>query len=237
MRKIYLPLVCLLAAVTTMAAQTITGATATARTDVYHVHFAAAAAGKTAQLGDFLKSGGAGAPKTGHSIVLRHQDGVDWDYAVIEHLGTTATVDTKGSPMPTTARDLYSWHTDTFAAGPAWPDFIKAMGLGDMAGKSGNSVYVVSVYRSTPGHREQLEKALTSAVPGGADTSSGNVLLQHLEGGPWNYLLIARYNSWQDFATNESNSSAATRKGQGGWFDLRDHLAFHNDTLTERLAP
>jgi hypothetical protein len=237
MKKICLLLICVLAMVSTMAAQTVTGATAAARTDVYHVHFAKAAAGKAAQLSDFFKSGGEGAPKTGHSIVLRHQDGAEWDYAVIEHMGTSATVDTKGRPMPTTVRDLYDWHTDTFASGPAWPDFIKAMGLGDMAGKSGSSVYVVSVYRSTPGHREQLEKNLTTAAPAAGDTSSGNVLLQHLEGGPWNYLLIARYNSWQDFATNEANSSAATRKGQGGWFDLRQDLAFHNDTLTERVAP
>ena len=40
------------------------------------------------------------------------------------------------------------------------------------------------------------------------DTSSGNVLMQHLEGAPWRYLTIARYNSWNDFATNESNSVA-----------------------------
>jgi hypothetical protein len=48
---------------------------------------------------------------------------------------------------------------------------------------------------------------------------------------------IVRYNSWQDFATNESNSVAQTSKGQGGWFQLRDHAAFHNDTVTNRIAP
>src|SRR5437870_2608656 len=122
MKKEYLLLLlCVLATAATMTAQTVTGATAAARTDVYHVHFAKATAGKAAQMADFFKSGGAGAPKTGHSIVLRHQDGVDWDYAVIEHEGTTATVDTKATPMPSTVRDLYDWHTDTFAAGPAWP--------------------------------------------------------------------------------------------------------------------
>ena len=34
----------------------------------------------------------------GHYIVLRHQDGEDWDYAVIEHLGTKASVDAAGNP-------------------------------------------------------------------------------------------------------------------------------------------
>lgn len=237
MRMAFWSLICVLSALTTTAAQTVTGGTAASRTDVYHVHFAKAAAGKAAQLADFFKSGGQGAPKTGHSIVLRHQDGAEWDYAVIEHEGTSATVDMKGSPMPATARDLYDWHTDTFASGPAWPDFMKAMGLGDMAGKSGGSVYVLSVYRAMTGHRDQLEKSMRDLGPAGTDTSSGNVLLQHLEGGPWNYLLIARYNSWQDFATNEANGGAQTRKGQGGWFDLREHIAFHNDTLTERVAP
>jgi hypothetical protein len=79
---------------------------------------------------------------------------------------------------------------------------------------------------------------MLSEPPAGANsTASGNVLMQHLEGGPWQFLSIVRYNSWQDFATNESNSVAQTSKGQGGWFQLRDHAAFHNDTVTNRIAP
>ncbi len=62
-------------------------AQATARTDVYHVHFAKATLGKGAEEGDFLKKQGPNAPMPGHYIVLRHQSGEDWDYAVIEHLG------------------------------------------------------------------------------------------------------------------------------------------------------
>jgi hypothetical protein len=61
--------------------------------------------------------------------------------------------------------------------------------------------------------------------------------MQHLEGGAWNYLTIVRYNSWQEFATNDSNNVAQSAKGQGGWFQLRDHISFHNDTLTDRVAP
>jgi hypothetical protein len=87
-----------------------------------------------------------------------------------------------------------------------------------------------------PGHREQLEKML-GEPPASGDTSVGNVLMQHLEGGPWTFLTIARYNSWQEFGTNESNSVAETAKGQGGWFQLREHTAFHNDTLTDRIFP
>jgi hypothetical protein len=92
------------------------------------------------------------------------------------------------------------------------------------------------VYRSIPGHRDILEKMLLQA-PGKGDTSSGNVIMQHVEGGPWNFLGIARYNSYQDYGTNESNSRAQMAKGSGDWFTLRDHAEFHNDTLTDRIAP
>jgi hypothetical protein len=206
-----------------------------ARTDVYHVLFAKAALGKAAQEADFLKTQSANAPMKGHYVVLRHQDGEDWDYVVIEHLGTKATVDPGAPPPPPTARDLGAYHNDTFVSGPPWADFARSTGI-DQAARTAGSVYVVSVYRTAPGHRDQLEKVLL-APPDKGDTSAGNVLLQHLEGGPWQYLAIVRYNSWQEFATNESNSRAQTMKGSGPWFQLRDHAAFHNDTLADRIAP
>ncbi len=208
-----------------------------ARTDVYHVHFAAATTGRAAQLGDFLKTPDPKAPMPGHYLVLRHQDGVDWDYVVIEHLGTKATVEAAGNPAFLTARDLYAWHTDTFVNGPPWAEFARAMGIADQsAAKTAGSVYAVSIYRAAPGHREQLEKRVSEPA-GGSDTTAGYVLMQHLEGGPWQYLTISRFNSWQDFATNASNSVAQTLKGTGPWFTLRDHASFHNDTITVRIAP
>jgi hypothetical protein len=174
----------------------------------------------------------------GHALVLRHQEGDSWDYAVIQHMGTTATVDA-ARPAPSPAvRDLSDWHNDTFVNGPSWAEFTKAMGIDEAADKSktAGSVYVLSVYRPAVGHREQLETMLGEA-PGPGDTSSGNVLMQHLEGGPWTFLTIARYNSWAEFATNESNSVADTAKGQGGWFTLRENASFHNDTACSRIAP
>src|SRR5215467_6613949 len=178
-----------------------------ARTDVYHVHFAKAALGKGAEEGDFLKQPDPKAPMPGQLIVLRHQSGEDWDYAVIEHLGTKATVDAAGTPAPAGARDLNAWHGDTFVNGPAWPEFAKAMGLDDAA-KTAGSVYVVSVFRAAPGHRDELEKSL--GQPGGG--TAGNVLLQHLEGGPWHFLTITRYNSWEDFGKAEKADVADTLK-------------------------
>lgn len=206
-----------------------------ARTDVYHVHFAKATLGKGAEEGDFLKQPDPKAPMPGHKIVLRHQSGEDWDYAVIEHLGTKATVDAAGTPAPAGARDLNAWHVDTFVNGPPWPAFSKAIGLDDPA-KSAGSVYVVSVFRAAPGHRDELEKSLAQP-PGPADTVAGTVLMQHLEGGPWQFLTITRYNSWQDFATSEKASVADTLKPDGGWLGVRNHSSYHNDTITDRIAP
>lgn len=205
--------------------------TAPPRTDVYHVHVTGAAPGKAAQLGEYLRTS---AP-TGHSLVLRHQDGAEWDYVVIEHLGAKATVVAGGNPPPASARDLSAWHGDTFVNGPAWADFTKAMGLGDDSGKTAGSVYVVSTYRAVPGHRDQLEKMLGTAAPG--DRAAGTVLLQHLEGAPWNFLSITRYGSWQDFGASEAASVAQTDKGAGGWYELREHSGYHTDTVTSRVAP
>ena len=48
---------------------------------------------------------------------------------------------------------------------------------------------------------------------------------------------VVRYNSWQDFATTEKNGVADTLKPDGGWLQLREHCTYHNDTLTDRIAP
>ncbi len=207
-----------------------------ARTDVYHVHFAKAVPGKAAQMADFLKTPDPHSPMPGHFLLLMHQEGDDWDYAIIEHLGTKATVEAAGAPFPPNIRDLYEWHTDTFVNGPSWPVFAKAMGI-DPTANTANAVYVLSIYRTVPGRRDQLEKFLSAPPTGSTPTSAGDVLLQHVEGGPWNFLTISRYNSWQDYATNDANSVAQTRKGSGGWFTLRENAAFHRDTLTARIAP
>lgn len=229
-----LPLSALQAQQPSPAAAAEAGATAK-RTDVYHVFFVKAALGKAKELADFLKEPDPNAPNPTHRILLRHQDGDEWDYVEIEHLGTKATIDFGGTPMPPAKRSLMDWHNDTFASGPSWADFAKAMGLDGDAKTSAGAVYSVSDYRAAPGHREEMEKMLLD-IPNG-DTSSGNVLLQHLEGSAWNYLGVVRYDSWDKFAANEKNSVTATSKNEGGWFELRNHVASHHDTLTDRLLP
>jgi hypothetical protein len=199
------------------------------------VHFTKAAPGQAAELLKIISVQDPKAPMPGHFLVLRHLEGDDWDLAVIEHLGTSTTLDAATFPPPGPAASLRAWHNDTYTAGPAWPEFAKAMGLpGGSSGNTANSVYVVSVFQAAPGHRDQLEKAL--APDPAAKVPIGNVILQHLEGGTWNVLALQRFNSWQDFATNQT---ALTSGGSGPdlWSETRQHVAVHHDTLADRIAP
>ncbi|MDQ6623969.1 MAG: hypothetical protein M3Y86_10875 [Verrucomicrobiota bacterium] len=205
-----------------------------ARPEVYHVHFNRAAPGKAAALATFLKTPAPDAAMAGHSVLLQHEDGAGWDYVNVQDMGTKATVEASGNPRGPSMKGMSEWHTDTFANGPAWAEFAKEMGLDDAGkSKSAESVYVVSTYRALPGKEDALEKFL-SAPPAG-DTAVGNVLMQHLEGDSWRFLAIARYKSWQDFASSEAAAVAETIKGKGHWFDLRDMISLHEDTLTFRV--
>src|SRR5262245_6435698 len=157
-----------------------------------------------------------------HMVVLRHQEGDDWDYCLIRHLGPKTGLEAAPSPA-NPARDLIAWHDDSFVSGPSWGDFAKAMGIGG-SGPS-TQVYIISVHRAAPGHRDQLEKSLAAAPPSGK-IQTGDVLMQHVEGGPWQYLSITRYNSWQDLGSDRMQVSGAS-SAAGGWADVRQHSAFH----------
>jgi hypothetical protein len=209
-----------------------------ARTNVYHVLFNKAAPGKEAQLAELLKTPDPKDPMPEHFILLRHQEGDAWDYCLITHLGTKATVEATPFQVPSAMRDVSDWHTDTFVNGPSWDEFSKAMAISDDAkSKSAGSVYVVSVFRPTAGHRDELEKLLGAPPNRPSDTSAGTVLMQHLEGGPWTFLTVVRYNSWQDFATNDVNNVTQSNKNEGGWFEFRKYSAYHTDTVANRIAP
>jgi hypothetical protein len=203
---------------------------ASGRTDIYHVHFTKAAPGQADALGKALSEPDKTEPMPDHFVVLRHQEGDDWDYCVIQHVGPKATVDP--APRTNPARDLSAWHDDTFVSGPSWADFSRAMGIGGSGGAS--MVYAVAVHRALPGHRDQLEKSLNQ--PASDKVQVGAVLLQHVEGGAWQFMSITRYNSWQDLATDRAVSAGAP-SAPGGWADIRQHVAFHRDTITDRIAP
>jgi hypothetical protein len=220
---------------TSTSSPATTSASPAARTDVYHVHFTHAAPGKATALADALKTPDPNSPMPGHSIMFRHQNGDSWDYCVIQHLGPKFTIDA-ARPAPagaTATRDASDWHTDTYVSGPAWADFAKAMGINEGAGKS--AIYIVSVYRALPGHREQLDSSVSTVSPG--DPEAGSVVMQHLEGAAWTFVGIARYATWEDFVKSETSSLADQAKNTGGWASLRDHASYHTDTLADRIMP
>jgi hypothetical protein len=198
-----------------------------AATDVYHVMFVKALPGQAAALVKELQQQDPKDPMAGHFLLLRHVEGDDWDYCIIQHLGTTATVRIT-PPPPNTATPVRAWHDDTFAAGPSWPEFQKVMGL--TGNQAGNPVYVVGVHRAAPGRRDQLLEVLNRPDPA-AKIQVGHATLAHLEGGNWQFLSIDRYNSWQDFATDRSANPA----GGAGWLEVRQHSAFHRDTIADRV--
>ena len=207
-----------------------------AATDVYHVHFTKAAPGQATALAKSLMVPDKTSPMPEHFVVLRHQEGDDWDYVVIQHLGSKAEVTATAPPPSVDAqRVLSAWHSDTFVSGPSWGDFSKEMSLGASANAAG-LVYVVGVQRAVPGHREQLLKSLSAPGPS-SKIQTGNVLLQHLEGGEWTFATITRYSSWQDFASERAAATSAVDAAAGGWADIRQHSAFHRDTLADRIYP
>ena len=219
------------------ASTTSTSSTApAARTDLYHVHFAKAALGKAAELGDSLKKQAPDAPMPGHMIILRHENGDSWDYCVIEHLGTKWTLDA-ARPAPSPSQiGLGDWHTDTICNGPSWTQFAKEMGV-DEPSKSVASAYVVSVYRPAPGMREELDRFVNQPPDRATDSTSGNVVLQHMEGAAWTFLKVSRNNNWNDFAKDQIASIAQMKNNDTGWFKLRNLVSFHADTLCDRLTP
>src|SRR5262245_18647262 len=205
----------------------------TAGTDLYHVHFVKAAPGQAAALGKAIMVPDKSEPMPEHFMVLRHQEGDDWDYAVIQHVGQKAEV-TVAPSTRTAERDLRSWHNDTFVTGPSWAEVTKQMGIGGTG--SANFVYIVGVHREVPGHRDPLTKSLNAPGPP-SKVQTGNVFLTHVEGSEWSFMTITRYNSWQDVASERMDATAATGAVVGGWADIRQHSAFHRDTIADRLFP
>ena len=215
------------------------GATAAAQTspaagtDIYHVHFAKSAPGQAVAHAKELMTPDSTLAMPNHFVVLRHQEGDDWDFVVIQHMGAKAEVAAR--PAPPAGAALGAWHTDTFATGPSWGEFTKQMGVGGSANASGQ-VYVLSVQRAVPGHRAELLAAL-SATGAPSKVQPGAIILQHLEGGDWTFLTLSRYDSWQDFGTDRAAAAAAGTGVAGGWADVRQHSASHRDTIADRIHP
>ena len=229
-----LPLAFLVLSVTSVSAQNPQPAAPAQGTDIYHVMFVKAAPGQSAVLATALRTQNATGGIPDHKLILRHVEGADWDYLVVQHMGTTASVTTAPAPIvpppagqpADTPNTQVQWHNDSFVSGPSWEQFARVMATA--ADPSG--VYVVGVHRALPGHGRQL-RAILDEVDPKAKVKSDHLTLQHVDGGAWGFLSIDRFTSWQDFATDR----AATPSGGQGWHDVRQHSAFHEDTLAERI--
>ncbi len=196
-----------------------------AATDVYHVMFVKALAGQAAAVATELQQQDPKDPLASHFLLLRHQEGDDWDYCLIQHLGPRATVVI--TPTPPNAPPTRAWHNDTFVSGPSWAEFSKLMT------GSATSIYIVGVHRAAPGRRTQLLEILNRPDPS-AKVPISHTTLTHLEGADWQFLSLDRYNSWLDFGTDRAASASG---GQQGWLEVRQNSAYHSDTLADRVAP
>jgi hypothetical protein len=204
-------------------------AQAPAAADVYHVLFAKAAPGQAAALAKELQEQDPKDPMASHYLLLRHQSGDDWDYCLIQHLGAKASVDvTNANPN---APPTMAWHTDSYAAGPSWGEVTRALIPAASDAKAATSVYIVAVHRAVAGHRSQLESVVRQ-VNADAKVPISSLVFTHLEGGPWQFLAVDRYDSWMDLAKDRTATA-----DDPGWAQLRDHVAFHHDTIADRIVP
>ena len=198
--------------------------------ELYHIEVIQAAPGQLPKLIDALRSGPApeaGAPQVS-PIILRHREGSEWDLIMIRPLGKQFTI--SAAPAPQAVEEFYqrlqplsAWHGDTIATGPAWAEVQKAL----VPAKGEQAVYVVSDYRSVPGHRPQLRQVLERNAQ---DTPGRDVLFAHAEGAPWNFLAITRYDSWAAIDAPPPQPPAGQAARDAG-LELREHLAVHHDTI------
>jgi hypothetical protein len=204
---------------------------------IYRVSVFRAAPGQLRNLEKLLTATPAPGGDAGDfAVVFRHRQGHEWDFMTVEHMGTQATIKVgPGAPAPTADTPLsqaVAWHGDTYAAGPPLEEFRRALNLqaAPQAGTGGSAVYAISDYMAATGHRGGLRQVADQIA---ADTPGRSVILTHVEGAPWNLLLITRYDSWRQFAEEEEQATAQDAKAstRARGLDLREHLAVHHDTL------
>jgi hypothetical protein len=195
--------------------------------EIYHVHVVKATAGKLTELIEVYKT--AVAPDPGdpqvNPIILRHREGGEWDIIVITPRGKDHTL-SSGAPSQATQDfnqkviPLSDWHADTFTVGPSWDVVQKAL----LPAGGAQTVYTVTDYRALTGHRTQLRQTLDKIVEQGGGR---NVLFSHVEGAPWNFISVTRYDSWADLGQQQT----APAGPQDPSLDLRRDMAVHHDTV------
>jgi hypothetical protein len=210
--------------------------------EIYRIHFFKAAPAKLPDLMDAYLS--LPAPPNGRGpMVFRHQSGDDWDLLVIYPQGAEAHIDAS-PPFTEAQRKLrervmgdYIWHTDTYASGPPLADVGKALAVPKDA-KGG--LYLVEDYTALNGRARQLDDVLTRDIA--SARAGGAVRFDHVQGAPWDFLVMFRYASWQEYAAAETDPRADEAARKQGFRDssevglvLREHMAAHHDTFASRI--
>ncbi|MGI9165855.1 MAG: hypothetical protein ACR2G5_05640 [Pyrinomonadaceae bacterium] len=203
--------------------------------ELYHIHVSKAAPGKLPLLIDAYRSGPA--PEASQPqvtpIILRHREGGEWDLITITPLGKQMTLTANAAPQAvqdyfTRLGPLSDWHGDTFVVGPSWAVVQKAL----IPAKDAQLVYVVSDYRSLPGHRTQLRQILDRNAQ---DTPGRSVLFAHVEGAPWNFLTVTSYDSWAAVGAPPPQPAAGGPQQEPG-LAIREHMAVHHDTIASYVS-
>jgi hypothetical protein len=210
--------------------------------EVYRIHFFKAGPGKLKDLIEAYTTMPPAPP--GHeSMIFRHQSGDDWDLLVVYPQGEQAHIDANPNYSEATlklrARVMgdYVWHTDTYATGPSLEEVKKALSVPKDA-KSG--VFLVEDYRALDGHLTQLDDILTRDIA--SARAHGSVRFDHVQGAPWDFLVIFGYSSWQEYVAAENDPKADDAARKQGFkdtadisFALRAHIAEHHDTFVSRI--
>ncbi len=218
--------------------------------ELYRVHFFKAAPGKLPDLLDAYRNYPAPDASTPRPLVFRHSEGADWDLMVIYPLGAQAAMNANPAPLSAEQKSFrdrvmadYAWHTDTYASGPPLAEVQKALSAPrdySQSGDSSSAVYEVEQFVALPGQHDVLGQFLgrDAAASGAAAT----LRFEHVMGDAWDFLLILRYNSWQDLAGVQSGSAADALARTQGFanaesvgLELRQHISSHQDTVASRL--
>jgi hypothetical protein len=218
---------------TLLAAGEQQAAAASSSNHVYHLTAFRAAPGRLNDLLKLLNAPQPGAREGDFAVVFRHRQGHEWDLLLVEHVGERATITAMPPGAPAAPADspmsqITAWHGDTYAAGPPLEEFRKALNL---QGGAQKGVYVISAYTAAPGHRGQLRTQIGTMSN---ETPGRTVTLTHIEGAPWTFLHITRYDSWRQFAEEEEAQDAQAAKsptGLGTGAAIREHITVHHDTL------
>ena len=225
-RNLHLPVLfaAALGAISTAPASPAAAPAPVPRTDMYHVHFAKAALGKAAELGDALKSR-VGCP-CGRSR-LRHQDGDSLDSRDPNILRQATNPRRRAAPPTSqmapgrpgipTARD----------SGPAGDVLPRNWGL--MTQQKPQPLLTVSVYRPEAGQRDAPKRTRRASRLIALSIHRATSLLQHMGAAGDLPQMVSRYNSWND--TRMINQ--VRRSVEEGWrlISLRNlRVSYHTDT-------